>query len=444
MVHTIIYFIISIIVVTSSCVLSLELHKLMDNEELQFYFGTEAVSSLPDYEIVDLPESLWSGRESVIIDGNEEDEGKYLNFKVFNKQVELNLYPNKHLISPHSKIVKKSSGNKTSKKYYASSEPNFCHFLHENAYSTAAISNCESTEIHGLIFLPDDSFEILPLSTRLKFLMDKGKDDDDDTRSVQIAKIPHLIKRSTFDIQGTFENDFVVTNFRHLPVRKKFKKQTRGISYERPHVELGLFFDEAFYKIFAPFFDHDEKKLQDFILSYINGVQSLYHHHSLGRKIDFTIVYLEIMEEQSPDMPHAYGERNELIDNFCDYQKKINPGDDRHPEHYDMAVYVSGLDFFAWDANGYKNGVTMGLATVAGVCQEDFNCIIAEFGTNNQFGKPYPSAGFTSVYILAHEIGHNLGMVENSIVRLTSMKIYFQFFRVTMQRVIPAVKMVML
>ena len=25
-------------------------------------------------------------------------------------------------------------------------------------------------------------------------------------------------------------------------------------------------------------------------------------------------------------------------------------------------------------------------------------------------GKPYPSAGFTSVYVMAHEIGHNLGM----------------------------------
>ena len=25
-------------------------------------------------------------------------------------------------------------------------------------------------------------------------------------------------------------------------------------------------------------------------------------------------------------------------------------------------------------------------------------------------GKPYPSAGFTSVYVMAHEIGHSLGM----------------------------------
>ncbi|KAL7042361.1 hypothetical protein ACKWTF_001110 [Chironomus riparius] len=395
---------------TNSVSMRSSLHKFMDNEELQFYFGTNLISSLPDYEIVDLPESLWSGRESVTANADE-DDSKYVNFKVFNKQVELNLFPNKYLISPYTRIVKKS-GNKTLNKYYANSKPKFCHYIHNNNYSTAAISNCERTEIHGLIFLPDDSFEILPLTTRLKSLMPENLPEDA-TRSTAFTKIPHLVKKSKFTM-GTFENDFIVTNFRRpsgkKPQNKNKNKRERGIDYDRPTVELGLFFDEEFYKIFSPFFDDDEKKLEDFILSYINGVQSLYHHHSLGRKIDLTIVYLEIMEKQPHDMPHAYGERNELLDNFCDYQKKINPKDDRDPQHYDMSVYVSGLDFFAWDKNNNKNGVTMGLATVSGVCQENYNCLIAEFGTNNQFGRPYPSAGFTSVYILAHEIGHNLGM----------------------------------
>ncbi|KRT81540.1 Peptidase, partial [Oryctes borbonicus] len=68
---------------------------------------------------------------------------------------------------------------------------------------------------------------------------------------------------------------------------------------------------------------------------------------------------------------------------------------------------------FAYE-NGRRSGVTMGLATVGGVCYGRYACIIAEFGTTNMFGKPYPSAGFTSVYILAHEIGHNLGMRHDS------------------------------
>jgi hypothetical protein len=388
------------------------LHRFMDSDELQFYFGTDLINSVEasNYEIIDLPENLYSGRESVTESGR--DDSKFVSFKVFDKQIELNLFPNKMLVSPYTRIVKRGS-NGTVDKFYANSEPKFCHFLHENNRSTAAISNCEPTEIHGLVFLPDDSLEILPLTAHLKSLMpdELQEEINDGTRTVMITKIPHLVKRSTFNNAGSFENDFVVAEFRHLNFKKKFQKKNRGIS-DWPTVELGLFFDEEFYKIFAPFFEYNDKKLEDFILSYVNGMQSLFHHNSLERRIDFTIVYLEIMETQAIGMPHAYGERNELIDNFCEYQKRLNPKDDRIPEHWDMAVYVSGLDFFAWEANGRKNGVTMGLATVGGVCQEDFNCIIAEFGTNTQFGRPYPSGGFTSVYILAHEIGHNLGMVS--------------------------------
>lgn len=385
-----------------------KLHDFMDDEELRFYFGSEI--NLPEYEIVDLPENLSSGRESVIDDGSVDDsDEKYVSFEVFNKQIKLNLYPNRNLISPYAKIVKKS--NRSSTILNDEAAPLFCHYLHVDSSSAAAITNCVSKEIHGLLFLPDDTLEILPLNQRLKFLLNLRDSPGENTKDgTKLAKVPHLIKRSTF-FEGNFENDFINSNFyKRIPE----VKQSRGVVYDQITVELGLFFDEAFYKFFAPFFDHDDEKLRNFILSYINGMQSLYHHHSLGHKVDFTIVYLEIMEEQPVDMPHAYGERNALIDNFCQYQKSLNPIDDRNPSHWDIAVYVSGLDFFAWGTNGIKNGVTMGLATVGGVCNDDYNCVIAEFGSINQFGRPYPSSGYTAVYILAHEIGHNLGMSHDS------------------------------
>lgn len=178
-------------------------------------------------------------------------------------------------------------------------------------------------------------------------------------------------------------------------------------------LEVALFFDEAAYKIFAPYMGYNDKKLQDMILAYLNGVQALYHHPSIGTSLEIVLVRLDIMKKQSPNLPHYEGERSKLLDSFCAYQSKINPGDDKDPGHWDMALYISGLDFFAYE-NGQKSGVTMGLATVGGVCLKQYNCIIAELGTTNVFGKPYPSAGFTSVYILAHEIGHNLGMHHDS------------------------------
>jgi hypothetical protein len=54
----------------------------------------------------------------------------------------------------------------------------------------------------------------------------------------------------------------------------------------------------------------------------------------------------------------------------------------------------------------FTNNKISGLATVGGVCTPQYSCVIAELGTVNSFGKPYPSAGFTSVFVSAHEIGH--------------------------------------
>ena len=41
-----------------------------------------------------------------------------------------------------------------------------------------------------------------------------------------------------------------------------------------------------------------------------------------------------------------------------------------------------------------------------------YGCVIGEMGVRDHNDKPYPSTGFTSVYVMAHEIGHNLGMLD--------------------------------
>lgn len=72
-------------------------------------------------------------------------------------------------------------------------------------------------------------------------------------------------------------------------------------------------------------------------------MQALYHHPSLGSSLEIALVRLDIMKKQPAKMPHYDGERSKLLDAFCAYQKTLNVKDDSDPNHWDMALYVSGL-----------------------------------------------------------------------------------------------------
>ncbi|XP_050295786.1 A disintegrin and metalloproteinase with thrombospondin motifs adt-2-like isoform X1 [Anthonomus grandis grandis] len=298
--------------------------------------------------------------------------------------------------------------------------PSDCHYLHEDPDLVAALSICSPKTVHGLIFTDNATLEIQPLTPKLRRISKRSASKKD--------VVPHIVKRAKFTsdflvddlfpIAGSIwsQKEATLASSIEDVLDKEIFEENSGNFQARAQtltVELALFFDEAAYKIFAPYFGYDEKKLQNMLLAYVNGVQALYHHPSLGKSLELVLVRLDIMKRQPREMPHYSGERSQLLDSFCEYQASINPKSDSDPEHWDMGLYISGLDFFAYE-NGRKSGVTMGLATVGGVCLEKYACIIAEFGTTNVFGKPYPSAGFTSVYILAHEIGHNLGMHHDS------------------------------
>ena len=82
-------------------------------------------------------------------------------------------------------------------------------------------------------------------------------------------------------------------------------------------------------------------------------------------------------------------------------------------QYWDLAVFMTGLDL--WAKEGAFN--TLGLAHTGGICEPRYSCLVTEFGTkknhgadSNISGAQYPSAGLGTAFVLAHEIGHSLGM----------------------------------
>ena len=63
----------------------------------------------------------------------------------------------------------------------------------------------------------------------------------------------------------------------------------------------------------------------------------------------------------------------------------MNPGDDSDPNHWDIALLVSGVDF--WDKKTGKK-ITMGLAWGSGgrsgICTKRWGCVIGEMGVSRE------------------------------------------------------------
>ena len=60
----------------------------------------------------------------------------------------------------------------------------------------------------------------------------------------------------------------------------------------------------------------------------------------------------------------------------------LNPGQDSDPNHWDIALLVSGVDFWGPDSRGGKSYITMGLSTVTGICNKLYGCVIGEMGVS--------------------------------------------------------------
>uniref|UniRef100_T1I519 Peptidase M12B domain-containing protein n=1 Tax=Rhodnius prolixus TaxID=13249 RepID=T1I519_RHOPR len=266
--------------------------------------------------------------------------------------------------------------------------------------------------IYGFVFLEFAVIEITPLNEAVPTF-------EGYPHVIKMIKLEYNIwsKLVGFDKRGHNKIPVMDENLNLEQVQGEYTHiDEKRAGTKGPNLEVGIYLDEAGYNLFAPYFKNDNTQLKDMLLAYINGVstvQALYHHPSAGTKLDLVLVNMEILKKQPSDLPHYSGERSSLLDSFCAFNEKHNPPKDDDPKHWDIGIYLSGLDFFSVD-NGRRNNVTMGLSAVGGICSAKYSCVIAELGTSNVLGRPYPSAGFTSVYVLAHEIGHNLGMHHDS------------------------------
>ncbi|XP_019507959.1 PREDICTED: A disintegrin and metalloproteinase with thrombospondin motifs 6 isoform X2 [Hipposideros armiger] len=322
----------------------------------------------------------------------------FFKLSAYGKHFHLNLTLNTDFVSKHFTV-----------EYWGKDGPQWKHDFLDNCHYTGylqdqrsttkvALSNCIG--LHGVIATEDEEYFIEPL---------KNTTEDSKHFSYENGH-PHVIyKKSTLQQRHLYDHSHcgvsdLIKNGKPwwlndtsafpsaLPINGTHihHRQKRSVSTER-FVETLVVAD----KMMVGY--HGRKDIEHYILSVMNIVAKLYRDSSLGNVVNIIVARLVVLTEDQPNLEinhHA----DKSLDSFCKWQKSIlshqsdgNTIPENGIAHHDNAVLITRYDICT-----YKNKPcgTLGLASVAGMCEPERSCSINE------------DIGLGSAFTIAHEIGH--------------------------------------
>ncbi|GFW17574.1 a disintegrin and metalloproteinase with thrombospondin motifs 7 [Trichonephila clavipes] len=165
------------------------------------------------------------------------------------------------------------------------------------------------------------------------------------------------------------------------------RRRKRSVSSER-NVETLVVADKMMVDYYS------EEDIETYILTVMNMVSSLYHDASIGNAINIVLVRLILIETEDQEKAEELSisqHADDTLRSFCRWQKFVNPKDDTHPNHHDVAILLTRYNICT-KAN--EPCSTLGLAEVAGMCQPHRSCNVNE------------DTGLALAYTVAHEMGH--------------------------------------
>ncbi|XP_014781094.1 A disintegrin and metalloproteinase with thrombospondin motifs 16 [Octopus bimaculoides] len=340
----------------------------------------------------------------------------YLQITGFNNRFHFKLKPNADLLAPGFKIyhwkrnkaVTDDVGNGTTSNLNV---PN-CMYVgkdisktqKKDLKNTAALTLCNG--VQGIIRTFDEDYIIEPL----KGTFQKTDEDNDEIK----LKRPHRIyRRSTVNMTkdqfcGTktltgktssaqsktslpvFNSDFSSRmNFRS---RRKRDAQT---TWKQPlppladrTVETLVVVDKVMYK------KHGEDYITTYTLTLFNMVSQMYLLKSLGMKVHIVLVGLILLDDDEPGLNIGH-HADTTLNSFCSWQSVLVGANGRQHDH---AILLTGTDICSYKDEPCD---TVGFAPIEGMCNRVRSCTVNE------------DTGLTTALTVAHEIGHNFGMLHD-------------------------------
>ncbi|XP_067212862.1 uncharacterized protein [Linepithema humile] len=175
-------------------------------------------------------------------------------------------------------------------------------------------------------------------------------------------------------------------------------------------IKLAVFLDETAYNIyFKPLLDNNEKRLRNMISEYVNRIQAAFNHPSLDVFINITLINLKVLKKSLLNLSLFDDDVDELLDLFCTYANSLNPSNDNDPRHWDIGLYLTGVNLyenitvFKPHYRTEKNYNIKGISYQDGACNPLLSCAVVELRDSSEI---------TSSLEATYKIGNLLGLTQ--------------------------------
>ncbi|XP_006811547.1 A disintegrin and metalloproteinase with thrombospondin motifs 6-like [Saccoglossus kowalevskii] len=321
--------------------------------------------------------------------GGDDVSDAYYKVSVGGNEYHLNLKRNDKFLGPGLVIERKRSN--ISESELRRNEQNQCHYhgtVKSRALSKVAISDCDG--LKGFIHDGEEVYFIEPVighegpaEEGHPHLVYKRSDQENSYDYSQPQNTHHHREEESRYCSVESDKDTSSTYM------KKPRKQKRSVSIER-NIEALVVVDQSM----TNYYHEQRQDVETFVLTIMNMVSGLYHDASLGNAVNVVMVRLMFLEEDEDGLNITH-HADKTLKSFCKWQNTINPPEESHPNHHDVAILMTRVNICA---NMNKPCGTLGLAEVTALCQPHRSCNVNE------------DTGLALAFTVAHELGHNLGM----------------------------------
>uniref|UniRef100_A0A3B1JYH8 ADAM metallopeptidase domain 9b n=1 Tax=Astyanax mexicanus TaxID=7994 RepID=A0A3B1JYH8_ASTMX len=325
----------------------------------------EQTSKLSSYQIVtpQLVPGRWKRHENGTQTNREYDHADHITYSIEIDNVVhyLHLTKNKDFLSPDFAVVSHDVHKKSARRH--TEKPASCHYngwVEGRKDSLVALSTCDG--LRGVIFIGDENYALEPAlhSTTNEHLLYPLKDNQSEPF---VCGTPHGEDSTR---EATWSMSSFLRRKRNLPLTR--------------YVELVLVVDNQRFKLNKG----NTTAVREEMVQLANLLDTYYQQLN----IHIVLVGLEIFETQNPF--NVDGSAGDVLGRFVNWRKSELVPRIRN----DMAQLIVG------QSGAYTGGI-LGMAFVGTVCSANTGGGISVFSNSN---LQYFST------VLAHEMGHNLGM----------------------------------